>query len=79
MDASSIKSSELYTAAKIIGRECSEANLDYYNCKKELGENPKACKSQGSRVNKCVTAMYVMPRCSPIINIIHPRVYRSNA
>jgi hypothetical protein len=57
MDANAIKSSELYTAAKIVARECSEANLAFYECKKELGANPKVCKAQGKAVDKCVKGM----------------------
>ena len=56
-DAKSVKSSELYTTAKIIGRECADVNLAFYSCKKALGKDPKVCMEQGSKVKSCVDSM----------------------
>lgn len=44
---------DLWAAAKIIGRECSTVNKDYLICKKEKGENPTVCASQGDLVATC--------------------------
>lgn len=45
---------DLWTAAKVVGRECSQVNLDYLWCKKDNGLNPELCAKEGEFVTACV-------------------------
>jgi hypothetical protein len=48
-----VSSMELWGAGKIIGRECSEINLDFCLCKKFKGEEPKECADLAKKVQAC--------------------------
>lgn len=57
MDNQTLKSYELFAGAKIIGRECSLVNLDFYDCKKKLGNDPVACMDKSNKVKSCVESL----------------------
>ena len=44
---------ELWTVAKVIGRECSSVNKAFYTCKKSHGEDPNACEAQSALSSLC--------------------------
>ncbi len=43
----------LWAASKLIGRECSSANLNFLECKKK-NPDPEACLEAGKGVTQCV-------------------------
>eukprot|EP01036_Dinobryon_divergens_P028505 gene28506-37458_t len=52
-----IGSLDLWTSAKVIGRECASVNKDFLLCKKELGDDPFKCMAKGDLVTSCNTAI----------------------
>jgi hypothetical protein len=40
---------ELWAASKIVGRECSQVNLDYFKCKESKVGNLQRCHTKESR------------------------------
>ena len=46
-------STELFAASKIIGRECSSINKAFWECKRDLGNDPKACEEHTKLVMAC--------------------------
>jgi hypothetical protein len=50
-----ISSMELWGAGKIIGRECSQVNLDFCLCKKFKGDEPKECADLAKQVTACTS------------------------
>ncbi len=44
---------EIWTVAKIIGRECATFNKEYLICKNVNGPHPDKCLSQGDLVDVC--------------------------
>lgn len=54
---SSIESIELWSAAKIIGRECATVNKEYLLCKKYEGKNPTPCLEKSKLVTACAADM----------------------
>ena len=65
MSSPPIRSIELWTSAKVIGRECAQVNKDYLLCKKEAGRgdmnhaNPEACMDKANLSSSCAHKMYV--------------------
>lgn len=53
MDEHLITSLQLWAASKVIGRECSTINKEFWICKKNKGENPIACEEQGKLATSC--------------------------
>ncbi len=53
MSAAIPTSVELWAAAKVIGRECSAINKEFFICKKEKGANPDACAAQAALSSTC--------------------------
>lgn len=51
-DAPSTDSSALWGAAKLIGRECSTVNKNFYKCKKS-DRDPAACLEHGAAATEC--------------------------
>lgn len=43
----------LTCAARILGYECADVNLEFLRCKAN-NENPRACLPQGEKVTACV-------------------------
>ena len=48
---------ELWAASKIIGRECSTINKDFFLCKKNKGDDPLACEPQSVLASLCAIKM----------------------
>jgi hypothetical protein len=46
---------ELWAASKIIGRECSTINKDFFLCKKANGLNPNVCEKESKLVTSCTS------------------------
>lgn len=46
-------SMELWAASKFIGRECATINKLFYICKRDNGDEPKACAAEGKGVTAC--------------------------
>ena len=44
---------ELWSAAKVIGRECANVNKDFFTCKRDKGANPSACEAQSTLSSLC--------------------------
>mmetsp|Transcript_5233 Transcript_5233/g.5363 ORF Transcript_5233/g.5363 Transcript_5233/m.5363 type:complete len:104 (-) Transcript_5233:180-491(-) len=55
MSATVPTSIQLWAASKIIGRECATENRKFFMCKKDKGQNPLDCESEGTGVTNCVT------------------------
>ena len=54
-----LTSLELWGASKIIGRECSTINKDYFVCKQEKGGNPELCFANAIQAINCAQNVYV--------------------
>ena len=48
---------ELYAAARVIGNQCYDENLEYMKCKAGTSD-PVACATQGEEVHRCVYALF---------------------
>jgi hypothetical protein len=50
-----LKSMELWAASKIIGRECSTVNKEFFVCKKNSSDphNPSDCEAQSALASLC--------------------------
>jgi hypothetical protein len=44
---------ELWTVAKVIGRECAAVNKAFFNCKKTKGADPSACEAESALSSLC--------------------------
>lgn len=52
--ANNMKSSmEIWAASKFIGRECASLNKAFYLCKRDKGDEPRACFAEGAKVLAC--------------------------
>ena len=49
----SIPFADLFSASKIIGRECATASKEYFACKYEKGKNPELCLKEAEAVMRC--------------------------
>jgi hypothetical protein len=57
-DANNMKSSmEIWAASKFIGRECASLNKAFYLCKRDKGDEPRACFPEGAKVLDCGNKM----------------------
>lgn len=61
--ASTPTSLELWTASKVIGRECASVNKDFFLCKRERGDKPSECAAQAELVTACTHQMYDSSGC----------------
>ena len=50
---SEILTVELLAASKFIGRECATINIDYLECKKQNGINPRLCIDKADLAQSC--------------------------
>ena len=44
---------DLFSASKIMGRECASVNKAYFACKYEKGKNPELCLKEAEAVMRC--------------------------
>lgn len=44
---------ELWTVAKVIGRECAAVNKAFFTCKKNKGAEPAACEAESALSSLC--------------------------
>jgi hypothetical protein len=44
---------ELWTASKIIGRECATVNKAFFICKRDKGDKPSECANEALMVTDC--------------------------
>jgi hypothetical protein len=51
--ASTPTSVELWTASKIVGRECATVGKEFFICKRDNGDKPSECAAEAALVMSC--------------------------